>query len=151
VIPASSVAWASVSCENFKYRIRQKNGDASALGRIKFVLTNPYNIYLHDTPAKKYFDSDKRALSHGCVRVADPEKLALWVLGPGSVWDSQRLKAEIDKGKETFIPVPGKGIPVHILYWTCFVDNQGGLQFRPDLYHWNRKMENALARKSGSF
>jgi murein L,D-transpeptidase YcbB/YkuD len=85
------------------------------------------------------------------VRVADPEKLALWVLGPDSAWDVRRLEEEIGKGKETFIPIPGQGVPVHILYWTCFVDNQGGLQFRPDLYRWNRKMESALARKSRSF
>ncbi|MEO7424617.1 MAG: L,D-transpeptidase family protein [Fibrobacteria bacterium] len=151
VIRADSVDWWSVTGEEFPFRIRQKNGDASALGRIKFVMTNPYNIYLHDTPAKKYFENDKRALSHGCVRVSDPEKLALWVLGPDSAWDARRLEEEIGKGKETFIPVPGQGVPVHILYWTCFVDNQGGLQFRPDLYRWNRKMESALARKSRSF
>lgn len=151
VIRADSVDWSEIPGENFRFRIRQKNGDASALGRIKFVLTNPYNIYLHDTPAKKYFDNDKRALSHGCVRLSDPMKLAVWVLGESSVWNVERLTADIAKGDEVFIPAPGKGIPVHILYWTCFVDNLGGLQFRPDIYNWNRKMEAALVRKSRSF
>ncbi len=151
VIRTDSVDWSQVSDQDFKFRIRQKNGDASALGRIKFVLTNPYNIYLHDTPAKQYFDHDKRALSHGCVRVADPPKLALWMLGTDSGWTPARLDSAIAKGEESFVPVPGKGVPVHILYWTCFVDNQGGLQFRPDLYNWNRKMEAALVRKAKSF
>ncbi|HKP97449.1 MAG TPA: L,D-transpeptidase family protein [Fibrobacteria bacterium] len=151
VIRADSVDWADVDSGKFQFRIRQKNGDASALGRIKFVLTNPFNIYLHDTPARKYFDSDKRALSHGCVRLADPMKLARWVLGEGSVWTPERLSADIAKGDEEFIPVPGKGVPVHILYWTCFVDREGGLQFRPDVYSWNRKMEAALVRRSRSF
>jgi L,D-transpeptidase YcbB len=150
-IRTDSVDWSEVSPEKFPFRIRQKNGDASALGRIKFVLTNPFNIYLHDTPAKKYFERDKRALSHGCVRLSRPLKLAVWALGPESVWTADRLEADIAKGKETFIPIAGKGIPVHILYWTCFVDPQGGLQFRSDVYGWNRKMEKALDRKAATF
>jgi murein L,D-transpeptidase YcbB/YkuD len=140
-----------VSPEQFPFRIRQRNGDVSALGRVKFVLTNPFNIYLHDTPAKKYFARDKRALSHGCVRLAEPFKLAEWLLEQGSVWTPERLAADVAKGKEIFIPVPGKGVPVHILYWTCFVDKEGGLQFRPDVYNWNPKMEKALDRKAASF
>ena len=150
-IRPDSVDWEEVSAEKFPFRIRQKNGDASALGRIKFVLTNPFNIYLHDTPARKYFERDKRALSHGCVRLAQPLKLAVWTLGPGLVWTPERLEADIAKGKETFIPVAGEGVPVHILYWTCFVDPDGGLQFRSDVYGWNRKMEKALDRKAASF
>jgi murein L,D-transpeptidase YcbB/YkuD len=156
-VQPDTVDWSEVEPEKFPFRIRQKNGDASALGRIKFVLTNPFNIYLHDTPAKKYFERDKRALSHGCVRLADPLKLAVWALGQdprdsqGSVWTRERIEADIAKGKETFIPLPGKGIPVHILYWTCFVDPEGGLQFRSDVYGWNRQMEKALDRKAATF
>jgi L,D-transpeptidase YcbB len=151
VIRPDSIDWAEVSPEQFPFRIRQRNGDVSALGRVKFVLTNPFNIYLHDTPAKKYFARDKRALSHGCVRLAEPFKLAEWLLEQGSVWTPERLAADVAKGKEIFIPVPGKGVPVHILYWTCFVDKEGGLQFRPDVYNWNPKMEKALDRKAASF
>ncbi|MDB5105510.1 MAG: peptidoglycan-binding protein [Fibrobacteres bacterium] len=151
VVDPETVDWSGLTEKDFRFRIRQKNGDASALGRIKFVLTNPFNIYLHDTPAKKYFERDKRALSHGCVRLADPMKLAAWVLGPESVWTPERLAADVAKGDETFIPVPGKGLPVHILYWTCFVDPDGGLQFRPDVYGWNRKMEAAIDRKAATF
>jgi murein L,D-transpeptidase YcbB/YkuD len=151
VLRPDSIDWSEVKAEDFNFRIKQKNGDASALGRIKFVLTNPFNIYLHDTPAKQYFDAEKRALSHGCVRVSDPLKLAEWALGPDSGWSQERLTQEIDKGYENFIPVPGKGVPVHILYWTCFVDNQGGLQFRPDVYDWNKRMSAALVRKARSF
>jgi murein L,D-transpeptidase YcbB/YkuD len=150
-IRSDSIDWWSVSAEKFPFRIRQKNGDASALGRIKFHLSNPFNIYLHDTPAKKYFERDKRALSHGCVRLANPAQLAVWVLGPGSVWTRERIEAEIGKGKEVVIPVPDPGLPVHILYWTSFVDPDGGLQFRPDVYGWNRKMEVALDRKAPTF
>ncbi len=167
-IRCDSVDWSGVSGEKFPFRIRQKNGDASALGRIKFVLTNPFNIYLHDTPAKQYFERDKRALSHGCVRVSDPLKLAEWVLsshasGPFGLpngssdtsakpsWNRDKLDSGIAKGDEKYIPVPEKGVPVHILYWTCFVDPEGGLQFRPDVYGWNRKMESALDRKAATF
>jgi L,D-transpeptidase YcbB len=150
-IRADSVDWSGISGEKFPFRIRQKNGDASALGRIKFQLSNPFNIYLHDTPAKKYFERDKRALSHGCVRLANPAQLAVWVLGPGSVWTRERIVADIAKGEEVVIPAPDKGLPVHILYWTSFVDPDGGLQFRPDVYGWNRKMEAALDRKAATF
>ncbi|MEO6097740.1 MAG: L,D-transpeptidase family protein [Fibrobacteria bacterium] len=150
-IRCDTVDWSSVSTEKFPFRIRQKNGDVSALGRIKFQLTNPFNIYLHDTPAKKYFERDKRALSHGCVRLANPTQLAVWVLGPGSVWTRERIAADIAKGDEVVIPVPENGVPVHILYWTSFVDPDGGLQFRPDIYGWNRRMEAALDRKSPTF
>jgi murein L,D-transpeptidase YcbB/YkuD len=146
---ADSIDWEAISQEDFPFMIRQRNGDASALGRLKFVLTNPFNIYLHDTPAKRYFEKDKRALSHGCVRVADPLKLAQWVLGPDTAWTRKRLSEAIGKGDERYLPVPGKGVPVHLLYWTCFVDKEGGLQFRPDVYHWNGRMKAAMAGDAG--
>jgi murein L,D-transpeptidase YcbB/YkuD len=153
VLRVDSIDWSSVDTAEFKFRIRQKNGDASALGRLKFVLANPFNIYLHDTPSKSYFQRNKRALSHGCVRLAEPMRLAEWVLRDdpaGKEWTPEKLAAGIDQGDERFIPL-AQGIPVHILYWTCFPDKEGGLQFRQDVYGWNRRMEAALARKAPTF
>ena len=154
VIRSDTIDWSSVDTAGFTFRVRQKNGDASALGRIKFVLANPYNIYLHDTPSKGYFERHKRALSHGCVRLAEPMRLAGWVLGgdpkAGREWPPDKVAGTITEGEEKIIPL-SRGIPVHILYWTCFPDKEGGLQFRPDVYGWNRRMENALARKAASF
>lgn len=153
VLRVDSIDWQSMDTADFKFRIRQKNGDASALGRLKFVLANPFNIYLHDTPSKGYFQRNKRALSHGCVRLSEPTRMAEWVLREdpkGKEWTPEKLAAGIAQGDEKFIPL-GQGIPVHILYWTCFPDKEGGLQFRPDVYGWNRRMEAALARKATTF
>lgn len=151
VLRADSIDWQGVDSADFKYRIRQKNGETSALGRVKFVLTNPFNIYLHDTPSKSYFEKHRRALSHGCVRLERPLALASWALGPDSEWDEAALEREISKGEAVSLKVPGKGIPVYILYWTAFVDNQGGLQFRNDVYGWERTLEEALQEKARSF
>jgi murein L,D-transpeptidase YcbB/YkuD len=156
VLNADTIDWSSIDTASFRFRVRQKNGDASALGRLKFVLTNPFNIYLHDTPSKRYFDRNRRALSHGCVRLAEPMRLAEWVLRDdpkaGPQWPPAKLAEGIAQGEEKFIPLTeGQGVPVHILYWTCFPDNEGGLQFRQDVYGWNRRMETALARKAASF
>jgi L,D-transpeptidase YcbB len=153
VLRADSIDWASIDTADFPFRIRQKNGDASALGRLKFVLANPFNIYLHDTPSKGYFQRNKRALSHGCVRLSQPIRLAEWVLRDdpkGREWTPEKLAAGIAQGDEKFISL-GEGVPVHILYWTCFPDREGGLQFRQDVYGWNRRMELALARKASTF
>jgi murein L,D-transpeptidase YcbB/YkuD len=154
VVRADSIDWQSIDSSKFVFRIRQKNGDASALGRLKFVLANPFNIYLHDTPSKGYFQRNKRALSHGCVRLSEPIRLAEWVLRDdpkaGKEWTPEKLAAGIAQGDEKFVPL-SEGVPVHILYWTCFPDKEGGLQFRQDVYGWNRRMELALARKAATF
>ena len=146
-LKADSIDWSRMDSSDFKFRVRQKFGDASALGRVKIVLTNPFNIYLHDTPAKKFFEQDKRALSHGCVRLQDPVGLAAWILGPESDWTLDRLKTEIDKGDPVYITIKDPGIPVHILYWTAFVDKDGGMQFRPDVYGWEKRLETGLRSK----
>jgi len=93
-------------------------------------------------------------LSHGCVRLAEPMRLAEWVLRDdpkvGKEWTPEKLAAGIDQGDEKFVTL-SEGVPVHILYWTCFPDKEGGLQFRQDVYGWNRRMELALARKASTF
>jgi murein L,D-transpeptidase YcbB/YkuD len=148
---ADTVDWSDIDTANFHYRIREKQGGESALGKIKFVLTNPFNIYLHDTPEKGYFARDKRAFSHGCVRVEKPLDLAAWVLRDDPLWNRDGLAAAIEAGGPVSIPLRDKGVPVHILYWTAFVDREGGLQFRPDVYGWDRKLEEALKEKARTF
>lgn len=139
-----TIDWSEVTPETFRFRIRQKHGEGSALGKVKFVMTNPFNIYLHDTPSKAYFAGHRRALSHGCVRVERPVELAEWILAPD--WNRESLLKEIAKGEPTILPAPGKGMPVHILYWTAFTDAEGGIQFRRDIYGWGRRMERDLQR-----
>ena len=138
LLRSDSVDWSAVSRETFRFRVRQRPGAQNALGRVKFVLTNPYQIYLHDTPSIRYFQRSDRALSHGCVRLEKPLELASWALGPASGWDADNLSKEIGKEKVKTLPIPGGGIPVHILYWTAFVDKQGVLHFRRDIYGLDR-------------
>ncbi|MEO6098607.1 MAG: L,D-transpeptidase family protein [Fibrobacteria bacterium] len=126
------------------YRIRQRPGAANALGLIKFELTNPFNIYLHDTPSPAAFLRDYRALIHGCVRVEKPMELAIWALGPDSAAYARRLQNALAGGRTATLALPGSGIPVYLLYWTAFTDDRGGLAFRRDIYGWDVKLAEAL-------
>ena len=114
--------------------IRQRPGEKNALGRVKFLFPNSFNIYLHDTPMKELFKKDKRAYSHGCIRVSDPAKLAHYVLEGTSGWTPEKIDSALTKGdKEKYVKVKNP-IPVLIVYYTSWVDEQDKLQFREDIY-----------------
>jgi murein L,D-transpeptidase YcbB/YkuD len=127
--------------------VRQLPGEDNALGQIAFMFPNDHAIYLHDTPARELFDEETRAFSHGCIRVEDPQRLAVLVLGGESTgWTDERIEAAIgDKERTVFLPHP---LPIHIEYFTDFVDEFGELQERPDVYGLIRKVEGMLARVS---
>lgn len=127
--------------------VRQPPGEDNALGRIAFMFPNDHAIYLHDTPARELFDEETRAFSHGCIRVEDPLSLAELVLGGESAgWTAERIEAAFgDRERTVFLPRP---LPVHIEYFTEFVDESGELQQRSDLYGWTRKVEGILGRAS---
>jgi L,D-transpeptidase YcbB len=127
--------------------VRQLPGDDNALGRFAFMFPNDHAIYLHDTPSKQLFDEETRAFSHGCIRVEDPQSLAVLVLGGESTgWTDERIEAAIGgKERTVFLPRP---LPIHIEYFTDFVDEFGGLKERPDVYGLIRKVEVILARTS---
>jgi murein L,D-transpeptidase YcbB/YkuD len=113
--------------------IRQKPGDKNALGRVKFLFPNNFNIYLHDTPIKSLFKRDKRAFSHGCIRVKEPEKLAAYVLKNQPQWTHEKIEKAMNSGDEQFVKVKDP-IPVIITYYTAWVDDNGKLNFRDDIY-----------------
>ena len=122
--------------------VRQPPGDKNALGRIKFLFPNDYAVYLHDTPEKALFSASKRAFSHGCVRVQDPFALGQDVLGLNHGWSEARLKKMIGPEERTIrMPTP---LPIHIEYFTAFVDASGRLQRREDVYGYMRKVKTAL-------
>jgi L,D-transpeptidase YcbB len=127
--------------------VRQLPGDDNALGRIAFMFPNDHAIYLHDTPARELFDEETRAFSHGCIRVEDPMSLAELVLGGGTGgWTADRIEDMIgDKERTVFLPRP---LPIHIEYFTEFVDEFGELKERPDIYGLTRRVEGILARVS---
>lgn len=116
-------------------RLRQDPGPRNALGRIKFMLPNKYRVYLHDTPARIFFDSRVRTFSHGCVRVEDPLKLADYVLG--EKWSARALQRVIDSGKNRYVKLP-EPLPVHIYYHTVWADESGRVNFRNDVYNKDR-------------
>lgn len=123
--------------------IRQKPGPQNALGRVKFIFPNRYNIYLHDTPSKSLFQKRNRAFSHGCIRVQHPFMLAKYLLRNDSSWTDKKIKAAMLSGRETWVPLKTP-VPVFIVYLTCWVSKDGILNFRDDIYGHDKKMEQHL-------
>ncbi len=122
--------------------VRQLPGNKNQLGKIKFLFPNSFNIYFHDTPYKDLFNRDKRAFSHGCIRLREPVKLAEYLLVNQPQWTSERIDSAMNSGKEKYVRVKGS-VPVLIYYYTAWVDGNGQLQFRDDIYGHDEK----LARK----
>ncbi|HEY2177928.1 MAG TPA: L,D-transpeptidase family protein [Caulobacteraceae bacterium] len=121
----------------------QHAGPKSALGRIKFDMPDPFNVYLHDTPGKALFAVDSRGRSHGCVRLEKPKELALELLSAQG-WDDDRIETTIDKGDTLWVR-PRQSIPVYIVYRTAEATGDGPATFRPDTYGWDSKLNAALA------
>src|ERR1700733_8982649 len=122
--------------------IWQPPGERNALGRIRFNFPNKFLVYQHDTPDKYLFAYDKRAYSHGCMRVQDPQKYAemlLSIVRPHDDYTVDRIKKMIAEGAETDIQFP-TFIPVNLTYQTAFVDDDGKLQFRDDVYGRDRQL-----------
>ena len=113
--------------------IRQKPGEGNALGKVKFLFPNSFNIYFHDTPSKSLFSRDKRAFSHGCIRLSDPEGMANYVLRKQPEWTPEKINAAMNAGVEKQVRVKDP-IPVIITYYTAWVDERGRVNFREDIY-----------------
>ncbi|GAA0529794.1 L,D-transpeptidase family protein [Chitinophaga japonensis] len=124
--------------------IRQRPGEQNALGRVKFLFPNSFNIYLHDTPVKSLFNKDKRAYSHGCIRVSDPARLANYLLQDMPRWRPEKVDSALTQGdKEKYIKLKTP-VPVLISYFTAWVDEQGQLQFREDIYGHDERLASKL-------
>lgn len=126
-----TIDWANASKD--AYEFKQRPSDDNSLGKIKFLFNNNSSVYLHDTPAKSAFSQTMRALSHGCVRLGDPQALAKVVFGEGSTYDKIVEDMNEDNPNPTTLAVPKK-IPVYITYVTCWADSTNTLQYRPDVY-----------------
>ena len=123
--------------------IRQKSGPKNALGLVKFLFPNSYEIYFHDTPNKNYFSSTNRSLSHGCIRLSEPKKLASYLLRNDTSYTENKIDSLMNLPKEKWIGLP-KAIPVFIVYFTTWVDKNGLLNFRNDIYGHDEKMKTKL-------
>jgi murein L,D-transpeptidase YcbB/YkuD len=142
VIDPSQADWDAGE-ENFHYLIRQRPGSDNSLGRVKFLLPNSHSIYLHDTPAKSLFGENERAFSHGCIRVSEPLKLAQYLLRLDARWTADSIKSAMYGEKEVMVRLPQK-VPVYITYFTAWVDVNGDLNFREDIYEHDEKMKKVL-------
>ncbi|WP_291954649.1 L,D-transpeptidase family protein [Chelatococcus sp.] len=120
--------------------VRQPPGERNALGFIKFMFPNDHAVYLHDTPNRSLFNTERRAYSHGCVRVEQPFRLAELVLGKD--WTEERMRKLIGKG-ERLIKLQ-EPLPIHLVYFTLSVDNGGRVTTRNDIYGFDRRMKQAL-------
>ncbi len=147
VIPLSSLSQSALSGANFRYRIRQRPGPGNALGRVKFIFPNNFNVYLHDTPQGDLFSERVRAFSHGCIRVEQPALLAQFVLEPQG-WTADAATAAMDSGKWRRVDLEKK-LPVYIAYFTTFA-REGALAFRPDLYRLDDALINAMGAPATS-
>jgi murein L,D-transpeptidase YcbB/YkuD len=132
-IDPASVDWSTVTARNFPYRLRQGPGPLNALGQVKFMFPNKFSVYLHDTPSRDLFAEDARAFSSGCIRLEAPLELAELVLSDNPNWSRPAIDRAISEGRERTVTL-GQPLPVHLLYWTVWVDEGGVLQFRDDIY-----------------
>ena len=115
---------------------RQKPGAKNALGHVKFLFPNLYDVYLHDTPADALFARPGRAFSHGCVRVEQPEALAKWVLKDSPEWTDEKILEAMNAGEEEHVKLKQE-IPVHIVYFTAWADDAGAVRLVPDVYGYD--------------
>ena len=113
--------------------VRQLPGPKNSLGKVKFLFPNSFDIYFHDTPAKALFDKDKRAYSHGCIRLSDPKKMAMYLLSDDSYWTESAIDAAMNSGVEKYVKLKAP-IPVLITYYTSWVDDNGIIHFADDVY-----------------
>jgi L,D-transpeptidase YcbB len=125
--------------------IRQKPGPSNSLGQVKFLFPNNYNMYLHDTPAKSLFNEPIRAFSHGCMRVQEPLKLAQFLLRNDSSWDDEKINVAMNAGKEHTVTLSQK-VPVFIVYFTAFVDRDGKINFRNDIYERDNRLAEMIMK-----
>lgn len=132
LIPTSNLDMKNLSASHFPYLVRQEPGPWNALGEVKFMFPNKYDIYLHDTPSRSLFTRSSRAFSHGCIRVNKPMDLAELLLA-GTEYNRKKINEIVSTHITTRVnlPVP---LDIFLLYWTCGIDRNGKLFFVPDIY-----------------
>ena len=137
------VDWTTIDPESAALRIRQDPGKNNSLGRVKFVFPNNHRVYLHDTPSRSLFARTSRAFSHGCVRVENPFELAEVLISNSENWTNEKLDYFTNRKKTKTIKLD-KPIPIHITYMTAWADEQGIINFRPDIYKRDSQIANNL-------
>ncbi len=132
-VDPAKIDWNRVDEKTPEFRIVQREGEGNSLGRIKFLFPNKYAVYLHDTPHKALFSKPVRALSHGCVRVEKPMELAQFLMKDHPRWTQDKLEKMIEDKQTRYLLLPSP-VDIHIIYLTAWVDHEGRVQFRNDIY-----------------
>jgi len=144
LVPTSKLDMKNLSASRFPYIVRQEPGPWNALGEIKFMFPNKYDIYLHDTPSKSLFSRGSRAYSHGCIRVSKPKDLAVKLL-EGTEYDRKKIDEVIATQETTRVLLP-EPIDILLMYWTSGIDINGKLFFVPDIYERDQAVLKELDR-----
>jgi len=126
--------------------VRQKPGATNALGLVKLVFPNEYNVYLHSTPSPQLFSQARQDFSHGCIRVEKPAELAAWVLRDKLGWNLERVQAAMNSGRDNVQVNLTNPIPVLILYGTAVVDPEGDVHFFDDIYGYDDELRKVLSK-----
>lgn len=142
-IDPATIDWDSLTKNNFPYQLVQQPGPQNAVGQVKFMFPNQYDVYLHDTPGQYLFSRMDRTLSSGCIRVERPFELAQQLLEGNSDWDNRAIQEALQKN-EPVNAVLRNPVPVHLQYWTIWVDRTDTFQFRSDIYGRDRQLVQAL-------
>ncbi len=145
VVDRNSTDFTQFTARSFPFAMRQPPSRSNALGLVKFMFPNKYNIYLHDTPQKSLFERETRAFSHGCIRLQKPFEFAYALLAKQTDDPVGYFQSILDSGKETKVELDVK-VPVHIIYRTAFIDEEGRAEFRRDVYGRDAKVWDALQR-----
>jgi murein L,D-transpeptidase YcbB/YkuD len=145
-INPAGIDWSHVDSENFPFRLRQDPGPVNALGRIKFIFPNAYDVYLHDTPARELFEKPQRDFSHGCIRIEKPIELAEYLLKNAPQWSQEKILAAINDTSTRIVRLPEPN-PIHVLYLTAWVDREGRINFCDDIYERDMIVAKTLNQK----
>ena len=143
VIARERINWPAVTRENWPFALKQPPSRSNALGLVKFMFPNRWNIYLHDTPAKSLFDRNTRAFSHGCIRLQEPFEFAYALLARQTDDPQALFQSRLDSRVENTLPLE-QHVPVHLVYSTALTTPQGEILFRPDVYGRDAKILGAL-------
>ena len=144
IVSPFSIPWNSYSRKYFPVRLRQDSGKKNALGRVKFMFPNKFNVYIHDTPSKYKFKKASRYFSHGCLRLKDPLVMAEKILGPEG-WSRKKIDGVIRGGNRRVVRLKTK-IPVHVTYLTAWVNKDGAVHFRRDIYGRDKILDLAMIK-----
>jgi murein L,D-transpeptidase YcbB/YkuD len=144
-IDPGTVDWQTVTAANLNLRFRQDPGPQNALGRIKFMFPNQFDVYLHDTPSRELFAKARRDFSSGCIRIEKPVELAEYLLRNHPDWPVEKIRLALtgDESIEKTIKLP-EPVNIHILYWTVWVGKDDLIHFSPDIYDRDKALDEAM-------